>query len=78
MGERGPWYLNLMNNIDEVPEEFDGCPKVDNYELGYYGNDNAPGTHKFILDRLKWAQKRFLKELEAAEANPQELESSRW
>ena len=86
LGSRGPWYLNLENDVgdssfdydDEETKEWKDCPKVDDYEIGYFGKDNAPGTYNFILDRLKWAQKKFLNDLKEAEENLKSLENSRW
>ena len=65
MGSRGPWWINLQNG-DYLPEQFLDCPKLEDYEIGYYGKDNQPGTHKFIKDRMTWATKITKKQFKAA------------
>lgn len=70
LGSRLPWYLNLQNGLDEG--FYEGCPQPENFEIGWYGNDNAPGTTKFIKARLKWAKKFVQDELENTKG---ELES---
>lgn len=57
LGSRLPWFLNVQNLMCHIdcggdPLGFD--PR--NYEIGYYGNDNTPGTRKFINDQLQWAE----------------------
>lgn len=61
MGTRGPWYLNLENEIGfpEIYEEEDiykTCPRPQNYKIGYYG-DSSQDTIRFIMDRMAWAEK---------------------
>jgi len=43
---------------DERPyfEMFNAMPRRSNYEIGYYGNDGAEDTIRFIKDRDKWAR----------------------
>ena len=48
-----PWYLEPYDWTDEGVE---GCPDPKEYEFGYYGHDMQPGTTKFIIDRLEWAE----------------------
>lgn len=65
LGTRGPWWINLASG-DYLPEYYPDCPKVEDYKIGYYGNDNQPGTHKFIEDRRVWATKFTEKRFKAA------------
>ena len=53
-GRSLPWYLQPYDWANEGAE---GCPDPEEYEFGYYGHDIQPGTKKFIIDRLVWAEK---------------------
>ena len=60
-GSRGPWYLNLQNEIGfpEIYEEegiYKTCPRLQNYKIGYYGH-SSQDTIRFIMDRIAWAEK---------------------
>lgn len=72
MGSRLPWYLNLINGVD-----LDGCPQPEDYEIGWYGNDNLPGTTLFIKDRLKWAKQHMEQELQDRQRDLSEVSKTR-
>jgi len=72
-GRNLPWYLNLTQGF----EFSDDCPKPEDYEIGYYGKDNLPGTRKFILDRLSWALKTIRKTLQDSEKELKELSNKK-
>ena len=60
-GSRGPWYLNLQNEIGfpEIYEEegiYKTCPKPQNYKIGSYMRC-SDDTIRFIMDRIAWAEK---------------------
>ena len=74
MGRRLPWYLNLVN---DVADGSNNCPRVQDYEIGYYGNDMLPGTTKFIKARLIWAEKVIADELNDREENLNKLSNLR-
>lgn len=75
-GRTLPWYLNLINDVAELGE-YEDCPKAQNYELGYYGNDFRPGTAKFIKARLMWAEKVIAQELNDREETLNNLSNLR-
>ena len=61
-GSRGPWYLNLQNEIGwpEIYEEegiYKDCPRPQNYKIGSYWSGSSEDTIRFIKDRLTWAEK---------------------
>lgn len=62
-GRSLPWYLDLTNDFSYDTE---GCPKPQDYEIGYYGKDQQPGTRKFIEARVLWAKKEIIKQLQEA------------
>lgn len=62
MGTRGPWYINLQNEIGfpEIYEEegiYKTCPRPDNYKIGSYWGGSSEDTIRFIMDRMAWAEK---------------------
>lgn len=78
-GRSLPWYLNLVNDItmllecddpEEFPEEYEpilkGCPYPGDYEIGSYWTGASPDTIRFIIDRVKWAEKILLKQIRNA------------
>lgn len=69
-----PWYLDLVNDISENSED---CPRPENYEIGYYGKDLQPGTRKFIQDRIIWARKVLVEELQDKQKSFNQLSKTR-
>jgi hypothetical protein len=75
---RGPWYIDAQYE-DMIPEEYPDAPKREDYEIGWYGNDNLPGTREFIRARLLWVTELLLKEVEALQKELKEAkEASAW
>ena len=80
MGRNLPWYLSPQYDgygfdEEDVPE-LETFPRVDDYEIGWYGKDNQPGTHQFIKDRATWATKLVdirIKELKESILNCQKV-----
>lgn len=72
---RGPWYIDAQYE-EMIPEEYPDAPKRQDYEIGWYGNDNRPGTHKFIKARLLWVRELLLAEIETYRLDYQNLSSS--
>ena len=69
-GSRLPWYLNLVNDVNELTEDFvlKGCPKVEDYRIGSYWRGSSEDTIRFIKDRMTWAEEITRKQLVAAVA----------
>lgn len=67
-GSRLPWYLDLINDVNELTEEFvfKGCPKVEDYRIGSYWTGTSDDTIRFIKDRLHWAENLIRKQIVAA------------
>lgn len=71
MGSRLPWYLDLVNDVSNVDSSFNDfsetgngdCPRPEDFDIGWYGNDCRPGTTEFIKARLEWAEKTIRHEL---------------
>lgn len=64
LGTRGPWFLNYQME-EWLPDNFPDCPKVEDYEIGWYGH-SSKDTVRFIKDRLAWGIKYTDKRFEAA------------
>ena len=71
-GTRGPYFLNYQMEeqrylFEEAgdPDPYPGCPKAEDYEIGYYGH-SSKDTVRFIKDRLAWAIKFTEKRFKAA------------
>jgi len=68
-GSRGPWYLNLQNEIGwpEIYEEegiYKNCPRPQNYKIGSYWSGSSEDTIRFIMDRMAWAEKIIKADIE--------------
>lgn len=75
MGRGLPWYLINSMNKEKFPE----CPRIEDYEIGWYGNDMTDGSKQYIKDRLVWAQKLLSEELEDREKHLEDLlEHKQW
>jgi len=57
LGSRCPWYLNLINDVGTLDEQFPECPRVEDYEIGNYWDRTEGKALPFVLARTKWAEK---------------------